>query len=173
MSKVFQYNVENAVSHIMDSQSPRLDQIPSAAQPVETSADSGADLGLDSGLSGRVSEMVGEDASENSGENARSSSKTSDAAQATQAQTKESLRERLLQSAPALPQMRQEVLQQLERQKTALEAQIREERAKANYHQISILIRDLRSVLNIIERVAHASAEALKDFWLKIVKKFA
>ena len=158
----------------MDSVQKKLEASSNEPVSTEVSTDAGSDLALSEDVSGKISEMVGENARENASETKSSSSSSQkDDSFDGKPKTREHLKEELLKSAPALPQMRREVLTQLERQKNALEAQLKEERGKKNYHRVSILVRDLRSILSLIERVAHAGAEAMKDLWLKVIKKFA
>ncbi len=155
----------------MEPKKASLETVNAEVVAVEASAEAGANL-LDEGVSGRVSEMVGEDASEST-TGQSDAAQQDDSKQGPQVSEKESLRMELLKSAPAPEAMRREVLSKLEAKKNRIEVQLNRERKKANYYKVSILIRDLRSVLVLIERVAHASLEALKDFWLKVVHKVA
>lgn len=156
----------------MEPKKANLEAVNTEVVAAEASAEADANL-LDEGVSGRVSEMVGEDASE-SATGQSGATQQDDSKQGGPAiSEKEMLRMELLKSAPAPEAMRREVLSKLEAKKNRIEVQLNRERKKANYYKVSILIRDLRSVLVMIERVAHASLEALKDFWLKVVHKFA
>ncbi len=141
-------------------------EVPDAALDAET--------GL---VSGEVSEIAKEGASENKaqGQGKKGDDDTSNATkekkQLADLDDRMALRERLLATAPQESTMRKEVKLELLKKKESLESDVK--KYKHNYAMLSEAVAQLRMVVKQLQELAHASVEALKEIWLKVVHKFA
>lgn len=159
------------------SEAPEENQIDT--ELLEATEMMNGDLDEETGLvSGEVSEVAKDNASENK---AQSQGKKSDD-DGTSNATKEknalvdmsdrlALRDRLLANAPEEKVMRSEVKRELMKKKESLESDVK--KYKHNYAMLSEAVAQLRAVIRQLNEIAHASYEALKDIWLKVVHRFA
>ena len=128
-------------------------------------------------ISGEVSEIAKDSASENKaqGQGSKGDDDTSNASKEKKALTDLSdrlaLRDRLLATAPQESAMRKEIKQELLKKKESLEKDVK--KYKHNYAMLSEALAQLRLVVKQLQDLAHASYEALKDIWLKVVHRFA
>lgn len=135
------------------------------------------DLEDETGLvSGEVSEIAHDNASENgSGSKPQKDDDTSNATKEKKAladlDDRTALRERLLAHAPMESAMRKEVKETLLAKKEALQKDIHKHRH--NYALLSEAMAQLRAVVRELKALAHASYDALKEIWLRVVHKFA
>lgn len=127
-------------------------------------------------VEGKVSEIAREKASEDQGSSSdprvNQNSSNSNSAQSS-LDERTQLREKLLKTAPSVPQMRSEVTQVLLNKRTRLEGDIRNLSGRKEYDLLSQAVAQLRAVVRQLEIVAQASLEILKEIWLKVVHKFA
>jgi hypothetical protein len=134
-----------------------------------------SDDGLDSetGLvAGEVSEIAGDSASENKAQGAGQKSQAQ-AAKKTEVDLADrvALRDRLLATAPKEGVMRGQVRQELLKEKEKLESEVK--KYKHNYSMLSEAMAKLRAVVKLLAEVSHASYEALKEIWLRVIHRFA
>lgn len=128
-------------------------------------------------VSGEVSEIAKDSASENKsqGQGKKGDDDTSNATKEKKALTdlsdRMALRERLLATAPKESEMRKEIKQELLKKKESLEYDVK--KYKHNYAMLSEAVAQLRAVIRQLNEIAHASYEALKEVWLKVVHRFA
>ncbi|MEK9160268.1 MAG: hypothetical protein AAB383_06100 [Patescibacteria group bacterium] len=128
-------------------------------------------------VSGEVSEIAKDSASENKaqGQGKKGDDDTSNATKEKKALTDLSdrlaLRDRLLATAPQESAMRKEVKHELLKKKESLERDVK--KYKHNYALLSEAVAQLRLVVKQLQDLAHASYEALKEVWLKVVHRFA
>lgn len=133
-----------------------------------------AETGL---VSGEVSEIAKDSASENKGQGQGkkddddTSNATKEKKQLADMDDRLALRERLLATAPQESVMRKEVKQELLKKKESLESDVK--KYKHNYAMLSEAVAQLRLVVKQLQELAHASVEALKEIWLKVVHRFA
>ncbi len=140
---------------------------------VDTSNDT---LGEEVGLVGeQVSEVATENASEQGKGSQAQGSKKDDGQKKKPSALDERLmlRERLLEQAPPVHRMRNEVESVLISKKNHLESNIRSLRRGKEYDLLSQAVSELRKVVHQIQLAAHASYEVLKEIWLRVVHKFA
>lgn len=128
-------------------------------------------------VSGEVSEIAKDNASENKAQaqGKKGDDDTSNAQKEQKAQVdlsdRMALRDRLLATAPQESAMRNEVKHVLLKKKEALEQDVK--KYKHNYALLSDAMMQLRAVVKQLAALAHASYEALKETWLKVVHRFA
>lgn len=128
-------------------------------------------------VSGEVSEIAKNNASENKAMAAgkKGDDDTSNATKEKKAlvdlSDRLALRDRLLATAPKESEMRKEIKQELLKKKESLESDVK--KYKHNYALLSEAVSQLRAVVRQLNEIAHASYEALKDIWLKVVHRFA
>lgn len=128
-------------------------------------------------VSGEVSEIAKDNASENKAMAAgkKGDDDTSNATKEKKAlvdlSDRMALRDRLLATAPKEADMRKEIKQELLKKKESLESDVK--KYKHNYALLSEAVSQLRAVVRQLNEIAHASYEALKDIWLKVVHRFA
>lgn len=128
-------------------------------------------------VSGEVSEIAKDSASENKaqGQGKKGDDDTSNATKEKKAladlSDRMALRERLLATAPKESEMRKEIKQELLKKKESLESDVK--KYKHNYAMLSEAVAQLRAVIRQLNEIAHASYEALKEVWLKVVHRFA
>lgn len=129
-------------------------------------------------VSGEVSEIAKDNASENKAQAQGKKGDDDDTSNATKEKKAQvdlsdrmALRERLLAAAPQESAMRNEVKQVLLKKKEALEKDVK--KYKHNYAMLSDAMAQLRAVVRQLQELAHASYEALKEVWLKVVHRFA
>lgn len=133
-----------------------------------------AETGL---VSGEVSEIAKDSASENKaqGQGKKGDDDTSNATKEKKAlvdlSDRLALRDRLLATAPKESEMRREIKQELLKKKESLESDVK--KYKHNYVMLSEAVAQLRAVIRQLNELAHASYEALKEVWLKVVHRFA
>lgn len=128
-------------------------------------------------ISGEVSEIAKDSASENKaqGQGKKGDDDTSNATKEKNAladiSDRLALRDRLLATAPQESDMRKEVKKELLKKKESLESDVK--KYKHNYAMLSEAMAQLRAVIRQLNEIAHASYEALKEVWLKVVHRFA
>lgn len=146
-------------------------------EATEISEDS---LDEETGLvSGEVSEIAKDNVAESKAQTQgkKGDDDTSNATKEKKAQVdlsdRMALRERLLATAPRESAMRNEVKQVLLKKKESLENDVKKYSRKRNYALLSDAVAQLRAVVHQLQELAHASYEALKEVWLKVVHRFA
>lgn len=152
---------------------PRQSESPQGLTPVDSSTEQ-ADLGTEM-VEGRVAEVAQTSAGESQPSGGGQTQAQDDSAQQDDAlvDDRSAMKARLLQNAPKANAMRSEVKDVLLKEKSKLESDISTYRRKKNYHMLSLAIMRLREVVRQLEDLAKASADALKEMWLKVVHKFA
>ena len=123
--------------------------------------------------SGEVRERLNELPSENQASNAGSKGEDSKVARVQMedlsAQDREQLRHRLLENAPAVKVMKQEIQTVLEEKKTALYSQMKVFRRNREHHALSLAMAEFRKICKTIKKLATLSLEGLKELWVQLV----
>lgn len=88
-------------------------------------------------------------------------------------QDREAYRQYLLKNAPQEAEMRAQVRAALQKRQLRLESAIQNHSRKKNHHHLERAFAQLREVVAVLENLARASYEALKELWLKWVHKMA
>ena len=81
----------------------------------------------------------------------------------------EALKKKLLKSPPTKRQMVQEVRKHIHHEILVLQKSARRQGRSGDYHGLSASIARIRELRGVLWQLFHATTEAIKNLWLKVV----
>ncbi|MDP2624999.1 MAG: hypothetical protein Q8P27_02315 [Candidatus Peregrinibacteria bacterium] len=115
---------------------------------------------------GNISENVGEGVGENRHATA---GKFQQFQQGMSDEEAEDLKKKLLKSPPSKRRMIQEIRHHVNQEITQLQKRAAQSERRGKYKDLNDSLKDIRALKDLLSRIARATADAVRNMWLKVV----